>query len=423
MADLKKVFSKRAEWSETKAALSALHQKGFEAVLAGGCVRDALLGKPPKDFDIATAADPEEILELFPKADGRWKHFGVIFAPLKSQGRLEITSFRKEGSYKDGRRPSSVAKASGLREDALRRDFTVNALFYDFQKDLVIDWTGGQKDLKDRLLRTVGKAEERFNEDFLRPLRALRFAHQLQFRIEEKTAKALPAFAGKLQTLSKERIYSELVKTFSCGRLHQAERIFFRFGFFKALFPFADDFVVPPDLFYQNPFSFFDEPSFMWAVFGLPYFFRKPFSMSDFLLQEMRADRDTAGQAACLIHAVKTLSGSSLAEKMQAFSFYGSRKVLELAEAFEKTAAKAQSEPSLTVGTAAALFQEFQARADKSGKLPPPIVDGGDLLSRGLSPGKGFGRLLNKAYNFQIEKNLSSKEEVLRLLFPPTDSV
>ena len=272
------ILSKNPLWGEVKEVLKRLHQKGWDAVLAGGAVRDALLGKPPKDFDVAVSALPEEVLKLFPQAQGRWKHYGVVFLPLSQKGKnLEITTFRKDQDYEDGRRPRFVKYTSLKEEDARRRDFTVNALFYDTKNHCVLDFVQGLTDLKSGVLRTVGHPQDRFEEDRLRPLRALRFAHQLEFDLEPETGKAIPVFAKRLKGVSKERLYDELLKMFFCGREGKAIKLLKEYSFFDILFPFQKK-PLPEDpfLFWDQSFSFHSEPAFVWAVLGLPYFYSCP---------------------------------------------------------------------------------------------------------------------------------------------------
>ena len=189
-------------WPFVKRVLEKIKKKGFKVYLVGGSVRDSLLKRDFKDFDLACDARLSELKDLFEKASLVGESFGVL---KLRQGAYEvdIASFRKDGLYKDGRHPESVSPAT-YKEDVLRRDFTVNALFYDPFSKKVLDLVGGLKDLKEKTLKTVGKPLERFEEDKLRALRALRFATQLQFFIEEKTFKAL--YKVSLSQVSKERI-------------------------------------------------------------------------------------------------------------------------------------------------------------------------------------------------------------------------
>lgn len=187
-----------------------LADAGYVVFFAGGCVRDRLLDKSPKDYDIATNATPEQVLTLFPKADSIGAHFGVMLVKLNGE-HFEIATFRTDGSYSDGRRPETVAYSSP-EEDAQRRDFTVNGLFEDPFTGELIDYVEGKTDLASKTLRAIGNPDERFNEDALRLMRAVRFATVLGFEIEPTTWQAICNNAPLLQKISVERIQVEFNK-------------------------------------------------------------------------------------------------------------------------------------------------------------------------------------------------------------------
>ncbi|MFZ4767587.1 MAG: CCA tRNA nucleotidyltransferase, partial [Roseimicrobium sp.] len=169
---------------------------GHQAVFAGGCVRDMLRGVPPKDYDIATSATPEQVLEIFPHSHAVGAAFGVVV--VHQEGcQFEVATFRRDGGYSDGRRPDSVEFTDAM-EDAKRRDFTVNGLFFDPIKNEVLDYIGGQQDLSNKILRAIGDAHARFNEDHLRLLRAIRFSTVLEFPMESATWAAVCALAPKI---------------------------------------------------------------------------------------------------------------------------------------------------------------------------------------------------------------------------------
>jgi poly(A) polymerase len=185
-----------------------LREHGFQALFAGGCVRDMLLGRPAKDHDVATSAHPEEVMKLFRRTLKVGAKFGVVIVLTDGQ-QVEVATFRTESGYVDGRHPSHVEFA-GAKEDAKRRDFTINGMFFDPIDGKVIDFVGGQKDLTARLLRTIGSASDRFSEDYLRMLRAVRIATQLGFAIETKTWAAVISHAASIAKISAERITIEL---------------------------------------------------------------------------------------------------------------------------------------------------------------------------------------------------------------------
>jgi poly(A) polymerase/tRNA nucleotidyltransferase (CCA-adding enzyme) len=187
-------------------------KSGFDAYLVGGCVRDLLLNKKPKDWDITTNAKPEEILKIFGEAAFYENRFGTVGIRTGSEDEslkvIEVTTFRIEGKYSDFRRPDEVRFAEKLEDDLKRRDFTINALALDINGK-VIDYFGGLEDLKNKIIRAVGDPEERFREDALRLMRAIRLAGELNFEIEEKTFKAIQKFADLIQYIANERIRDE----------------------------------------------------------------------------------------------------------------------------------------------------------------------------------------------------------------------
>lgn len=201
---------------EAAKAIGMLNEKGYEAYIIGGCVRDYLMGREPGDIDITTSARPEEIKEVF-------KSFKVVETGIKhgtvtviiNKVPLEVTTYRIDGSYSDGRHPDTVSFTKSLREDAARRDFTINAIACGLDGHIV-DYFGGAVDIQNRIIRTVGDPQVRFNEDALRILRALRFSSTLGFLIEEKTKAAVFEHRGLLNHISSERIASELIKLL-CG--------------------------------------------------------------------------------------------------------------------------------------------------------------------------------------------------------------
>ncbi|HBB02584.1 MAG: tRNA nucleotidyltransferase/poly(A) polymerase, poly(A) polymerase [Candidatus Peregrinibacteria bacterium GW2011_GWF2_38_29] len=199
--------------------IQLLRDNGFEAYFAGGCVRDMLLEIHPKDFDIATSATPDQIQKLIPKTLEFGKSFGVITA-IVNDHHFEIATFRSDSGYSDGRRPDAVIFTSA-KEDASRRDFTINALFYDPIADKVIDYVDGQKDLDEKMIRFIGDPNQRILEDHLRILRAIRFKNTFDFRYHPETYNAIKKHAALITKISKERIRDEIIKMMSSQNLSQ----------------------------------------------------------------------------------------------------------------------------------------------------------------------------------------------------------
>lgn len=234
---------------EVKNAYEKLTEVGFEAYLVGGCVRDILLGKEPKDWDIATNATPEEIQKVFP--DSVYENqFGTVGVKTKSENPslkvVEITTYRLEGKYTDKRHPDEVKFAKNIEEDLGRRDFTINAMAIEIDGEIV-DPYDGQKDLKNKVIRAVGEPEKRFSEDALRLMRAIRFATELNFSskggpasgwdIEERTTEAIIEKAGLLEMIAKERIRDEFVKIIMSDRAMDGIQMLEDFGLLKYIAP------------------------------------------------------------------------------------------------------------------------------------------------------------------------------------------
>ena len=215
--------------------IKKLREKGYQALWAGGCVRDILLGVEPKDYDIVTSATPDQVEQLLPKTIPIGKQFGVILA--ESDGNhFEIATFRQEGDYLDGRRPSSVTFASEV-EDASRRDFTINGLFYDPIADQILDFIEGQKDIEAKLVRFIGDPTSRIQEDNLRIIRAVRFKTTLDFQYHPETYQAIKQNADLIKNVSAERIQAELNKMLQSPRRVEALNDLEDLGLLEILLP------------------------------------------------------------------------------------------------------------------------------------------------------------------------------------------
>jgi poly(A) polymerase len=200
--------------------LQRLRSEGFQAFLVGGCVRDLLMGLTPKDYDISTDATPEQVGRLFPESMGVGAQFGVMLVP-RPEGNVEVATFRSDGRYSDGRHPNEVRYSKTPQQDVLRRDFTLNGLLYDPVKEQVLDYVGGQADINARRVRAIGNPHERFSEDRLRMLRAVRFASRLEFTLDAGAAEAIRTQAAEIRQVSSERVRDEILKILTEGRPRQ----------------------------------------------------------------------------------------------------------------------------------------------------------------------------------------------------------
>ena len=193
-----------------------LRTAGYTAYFVGGCVRDMLMGNDPKDFDIVTSARPDEVVQLFPQTLTVGAQFGVILVVANGH-HYEVATFRSDGAYQDGRHPNEVVYTDDPARDVLRHDFTINGLLFDPLTGTVLDFVGGQKDIKEKMIRTIGDPEQRFLEDKLRLMRAIRFAARFNYSLERNTQKTIIKLADQIRQVSQERIREELIKVLTAG--------------------------------------------------------------------------------------------------------------------------------------------------------------------------------------------------------------
>ena len=225
-----------------------LRQHGFQSYLAGGCVRDMLLGSEPTDYDVTTDATPNEVMRIFPETYAVGAQFGVVLVPVPKDGRefepaapphpIEVATFRSDGIYSDGRHPDQVQYSKSPEEDVQRRDFTINGLLMDpLDNDRVLDFVGGRADLSAGIIRAIGDPERRFQEDKLRMLRAVRFATRFGYTIDPPTFTAIQKLAAMIHQVSRERVRDELTKMLTEGHARQAFELLDQSGLLKEVLP------------------------------------------------------------------------------------------------------------------------------------------------------------------------------------------
>ncbi len=229
--------------------IQTLRQQGFQAYLAGGCVRDLLLQREPSDYDVATSATPAQVMQIFPDTYAVGAQFGVVLVPLPEQSisadgnippkakAVEVATFRSDLGYSDGRRPDEVRFSMDPREDVARRDFTINGMLLDPVSGEVLDFVGGRKDLENKLVRTIGDPQLRLSEDKLRMLRAVRFAARFEYEIEEKSLAAIQDLAHEIQMVSRERVRDELTKMLTGRHARRAFLLLDESGLLKEVLP------------------------------------------------------------------------------------------------------------------------------------------------------------------------------------------
>lgn len=400
---IREICKQHPSWPFVEYIIGQLVKAGHQAVLAGGGVRDAALGVKPKDLDVATSAKPEEVMAIFPDTVPVGAAFGVVL--VKGQGQaIEVATFRSDGTYQDGRRPSSV-KYSSLSEDAKRRDFTVNAMFYDLVKDRLIDEVGGLKDLNARVLRTVGEPLERFSEDHLRLMRAVRLATQLGFSIEEKTWQAVRILANKISLVARERVTDELRKMCCSSRQWLGWQALAQSGLLKVLWP---NFTLASQM--VNPLRL-NAPSQLSLTLGwFAFVGEMAIDKQKLWLDELKLSRAEIKEVHSVVESFNQLLKGRRGEQMQVLDQSTGTWLLHLWPCAQTL--KGQSD-LLVIEE---VVNAYRAMMDTEGHLPPPLVTGADLLKRGNIREKDFAVVLNKLYCAQLEEHLKVKSEVLARL-------
>jgi poly(A) polymerase len=385
-----------------QAAIKIIKQlggKGFEALLAGGCVRDMLLGRVANDYDVATDARPDEIVKLFKRTLKVGAKFGVIIVLLDGK-EVEVATFRSEEDYTDGRHPGKVTFVSAA-QDASRRDFTINGMFYDPIEKKVIDHVDGRADLKKRIIRTIGRPQDRFGEDYLRILRAVRFATQLGFKIEPKTFSALCKNAKKITQISAERITMELEGIFVNPNRSVGVSLLDKSGLAKIIFEGLDtkDLRFAMKLLQQLP----EKINFPLSLAG---FFAG--CDTDFAIEkckQMRLSRNQSKHVKFLLSARGKLLNSdmSLADLKLILAEPYFQDLYDLQKAIQRTQQK-------SIGPLLKLKKRIRALGDVELK-PAPLLNGHALIGLGVVPGPVLGQLASEMYIAQLEMTLQSCED------------
>jgi tRNA nucleotidyltransferase/poly(A) polymerase len=379
-----------------------LNHNGFKALMAGGCVRDMLLGKRPKDYDVATDAQPQDVIELFKRTLKVGAKFGVVIVLFEDR-QVEVATFRTEAGYVDGRHPS-VVKFSGAEEDASRRDFTINGMFYDPLKEKVIDYVDGQVDLKKGLIRTIGKPKERFSEDYLRMLRAVRFSTQLDFAIEPATWSAIRSNAKNITKISGERIAIELEAILANPNRSKGTSMLAESHLARAIFPgFSGrhaEFAVNVMVQLRKKVDFALAMASLFAGCPTEYARQK--------CQILKLSRSQNKHIKFLL----TNRGRLLDDRMAL-----SRLKMILAgpyfwDLYELQRAIQKAVPDGAEGIAA--LGRLRKRINDLGDVelrPKPLLNGHDLIRLGAVPGPGLGQLAEEMYIAQLEGKLQTPEQ------------
>lgn len=433
--------------------ISVLTEAGFEAYVVGGCVRDAILGRTAADWDITTNALPSQVKALFPRTVDTGLQHGTVTVMQGKEG-FEVTTYRIDGEYLDGRHPDRVIFTPSLLEDLKRRDFTVNAMAYN-EKDGLVDAFDGLGDLKRRQIRCVGDPKERFTEDALRILRAARFSAQLGFEIEEKTKAALSEFAQSLSRVSAERIQAELVKLLVSPH-PEVFRVLWETGISAVVLPEFDACMETPQ---KNPHHCrsvgehtlyalpFVEPEKVLRLAVLLHDIGKPLTrttdeegvdhfyghaqkgaeMANQILRRLKFDNDTRKKAVKLVlvhddlQVVPTPRGVRRAVHRIGAEVFPDYLKLRRADIMAQNPA-VQEEKLKALSETQRLYQKI-LDSQNCLSLKDLAVTGKDLIEAGIRPGPELGKTLNELLELVIEHpEYNTKESLLKRIIPPVSS-
>jgi poly(A) polymerase len=437
-------------------AISIIHtlrQQGFQAYLAGGCVRDLLLQRQPADYDVATNATPEQVMEVFPETYAVGAQFGVVLVPpAESQAAreenarntrpVEVATFRRDLGYSDGRRPDEVRFSIDPREDAARRDFTINGMMLDPEANEVLDFVGGRKDLVAGIIRAIGDPERRFAEDKLRMLRAVRFAARFDFEIEEQTMAAIQRHAHEIQIVSRERVRDELTKMLIEGRARRAFLLLDQSGLLKEVLPEISGMkgiAQPPEFHpegdvFMHTLLLLDHlpepcpPTLAWGALlhdvGKPATFRMApdrirfdghadvgVKVAEEICRRLRFSNDDTAQVLALVdnhmrfgHVLR-MKESTL-KKFLRMSGFDEHLALHRADSLA-------SHRNLSTYE---FIQKKLAEIPPEKIRPVPLVSGDDLIAAGYKPGPKFREILEAVEDAQLEGRLTSHDAAFKFV-------
>ena len=448
-----------------------LREHDHKAYLAGGCVRDLLLGREPADYDVATSATPLQVMEIFPDTLAVGAQFGVVLVPLsakdvarnvstKNSDRgdvaacasseasvVEVATFRSDIGYSDGRHPDEVRFSEDPRKDVARRDFTINGMLLDPLTDEVLDFVGGRRDLESKIIRAIGDPERRFAEDKLRMLRALRFAARFGYSIEPSTWAAIQKLAPEIHIVSRERVRDELTKMLTEGHARDAFLLLDASGLLREILPeiSAMKGVAQPPQFHPEGDVFVHTllllenlphpcpPTLAWGGLlhdvGKPATFRVApdrirfdghvdvgVKMAEEICRRLRLSGDDIQQVSALVdHHMRFGQATHMSESTL-------KKFLRLPH-FDEHLALHRADCLASHGglDSYEFVQKKLSEIPPEKMRPPRLVSGEDLISAGYSPGPEFRKILDAVENAQLEGDLSSRQaamEFVRREFP-----
>ena len=388
--------------------LNTLRAHGYEAFAVGGCVRDTMLGRTPGDWDITTSARPEQVKAVFRHTVDTGLQHGTVTV-LKDHTGYEVTTYRIDGEYEDGRHPKSVEFTAELREDLRRRDFTINAMAYSHETG-VVDLFGGMEDLEQGVIRCVGNPVDRFTEDALRILRAIRFSAQLGFEIEEGTRDALALIAPNLKNVSKERIMTELTKLLLSSHPERM-RLVFETGMSPYIAEHFDEAVTDweqAEEFLRAAGELLPETKAVrWAAFLKELAPKEAAG----IMTALKSDNDTRDRVRTLTDWFDRPISPEHAGVRRAMSAMTDEEfddLLRLREVAWTVRHSRSGDPRVL----AALRDEIRARGDCI-RLKDLAVTGRDLIEAGIRPGKQLGQILGDLFACVLEEPEKNRKETL----------
>ena len=428
-----------------------LRERGFQAYLVGGCVRDLLLEREPKDYDVATDATPQQVMEIFPETYAVGVQFGVVLAPVphaeldetgaegaaKSKA-IEVATFRSDIGYSDGRHPDEVRFSKNPQEDVERRDFTINGMLLDPLSGKVLDFVGGRKDLRSGVIRTIGDPQKRFGEDKLRMLRAVRFAARFEYQIDPATFAAIHDLAEQIRVVSRERVRDELTRMLTEGHGRRAFHLLDELGLLRQVLPEISamkgveqppEFHPEGDVFLHTLLLLDNLPhpcpmTLAWGALlhdvGKPPTFRVAerirfdghvdvgVKMAEEICARLRFSNDETEQILALIdnhmrfgHA--TRMKESTLKKFLRMPRFDEHLALHRADCLASHRNLATYE----------FVKQMSEQIPPETMRPQPLVTGDDLIAAGHTPGPRFREILNAVEDAQLEGRLGSRDAAL----------
>ncbi len=416
-----------------------LRMKKHQAFFVGGCVRDLVMGREPKDYDVATDATPEQVVRLFPDSLTVGAQFGVVVVPRK-EGHVEVATFRSDGRYTDGRHPAEVRYARTPAEDVQRRDFTINGLLYDPIEEQVLDYVGGQADIRRRVVRTIGNPEERFAEDRLRMLRAVRFAARFEFTLDPAALEATRKLAPEIHSVSEERIGGEILKILTEGQARRGFELLESSGLLALVLPeikALQGVAQPPEFHPEGDvwthtlmmLGMMKNPTPTLALGVLLHDVGKPATFT--IRERIRFDNHTEVGARMAEEMGRRLRLSShdldrvvelVRHHLRFKDFPKMRRSTQMRflrmEGFDEHLELHRLDCLASHGdlTNYEMARRMLEETPREEIRPPRLLDGDDLIARGYKPGALFKQILQAVEDAQLEGTVRDREGALRLL-------